>query len=180
MDSERLKQITAIVKTMSEHGISQSEVRANLKQLGLSAEETEQVVQAAGVAATAKDIHAQVTAVREKIDSGEHLQPLVELHAKSTQEIKEEISEVAEGVQEHAESLEAHGEKLEDISAGLEALHEKHDELSEKFADAPDVSKQLKEIKQLLLDLKPQVAALRDINQKILDTNREVLMRLKK
>lgn len=173
MESQKLDQILGIVKTMAEHGVSASDIRVNLIQLGLSDSDISQILEAAKVGTTAKEIHETVSAVKET------LKQATEEQAVKTDELHEKVDDITSTLEQHAENLEEISSTASINKQKLEEVHESVSELHEKVCDNSAVLDGIEEVKQLVLELTPMVAALRDINGKILETNRDVLMRLK-
>jgi DNA repair exonuclease SbcCD ATPase subunit len=190
MDNAKTSQITAIVRAMNKAGMPVEDIRTNLREMNLSEEEAEQILAQAKVEPTTAEVHAAVNEVKSALKTGEHLEPIKPmLEEQKTQvaELKESVDTVQQGIEEHSGALEElaagaaeHRNKLDEIRAGLADLHERNAEIKEKVGDVAQVYADVKELKEMMLELKPAIAALTAINQKILETNREIVMRLKK
>lgn len=184
MDSEKFRRVVEIVKSMNSAGASSMEIENNLREMGISQADIDLVLSRAKPAPTPGDVREMI----KKIDTQKHIEPLVrkaEEHKEDIGEVKEGVDDIRAGLEEHASALDeiAGGVKeqkfhLEDIRQSLSKLHDKHEE-TQSVNMAVNYA-ELKEIKEALADLKAAISALRDLDEKILKTNREVLLGLKK
>lgn len=189
MEEERLKKLVDVVKRMNQERVQTKDIVANLRTLGLASFEIDTVLREAQIQPTTQEIHDSVTKIQESIESGSHLQPVmdkIEEHKEVTEKLQQrvqemhgEITEQKQGMQDVIKALREHREKLEAVHSGLIRLEDKHDDLRESLPAPNDQKEELDNIKTLILELRPMIAALMDINEKILETNRELLARLK-
>lgn len=178
MDTEKFKQVVEIVKSMNAAGASSAEIHNNLREMGISESDINLVLSKAKPKPAPGD-------VRDMIKHMEPLSKKAEEHKKELHTVKKHVEDVRAGVEEHAAALDEiaggvreHKFKLEDIRQSLSKLRDRQEEA--KTADKAVNYTELKEIKELLLDMKSAISALKSIDEKILKTNREVLMRLKR
>lgn len=161
MEEAKEKEIIEIIRAMNATGMTQSEIRENLRMMGLEEGEIAGILEKAQTKPTTREVHEAVKAIQEKIETGEHIKPAME------------------AIEEHREATGEIKEKVEEISAGLGELHEKHEELKARFATIEEVSSELEGLKKLMLEMKPLLAAIKDLQEKLVETNTEMLMRLK-
>ena len=184
-----LDKIIQIVKAMNASGVGVEEITANLRTAGLSDEDLARVLEAAKPIASTREIHESVKETERKISTGEHLMPVTEKleeQATETKKIGVKIDEINFNVEEQGEKLDkaasalaVHKKRLDEIHAGVTGVAERHEELHEKVATLEELTAEVQGLKEMMLELKPLLAALKDINQKILESNRDVLIRLK-
>ena len=184
MPDEKFDKVTEIVKAMNAEGLSITDIRDSLKQIGLKEDDIDRILKKASAEPTSKDIHEAVRGVEQRM--GAPLARSVEEHKQLTQEVKEKVDDMSAGLEEHAQSLDQmntsldeHREKLEAIHESVQELGGKHDELKEQMSELSSYSDGLSELREILLDMKAMLAALKDLDNKILETNKEMLMRLK-
>lgn len=161
MEEAKEKEIIEIIKAMNATGMTQAEIKENLRMMGLSDEEIDPILEKAQTKPTTREVHEAVKAIQEQIETGEHIKPAME------------------AIGEHREETAAVKGKVDEISAGMGELHEKHEELKARFATIEEVSSELEELKKLMLEMKPMLAAVKDMQEKLLETNTEILIRLK-
>ncbi len=188
MEEERLKKLVDVVKRMNQERVESKDIIANLRTLGLASFEIDSVLRQANLQPTIKEVHESITSIQKSMESGAHMEPLmksVEEHRAATEKLQEKVQEMhgevtgqRESLEDVVKSLEEHREKLEKVRSSLEQLHEEHEDLKTS-PPSSDQKEDLEDLKKLILELRPMMGALRDINEKILETNREILMRLK-
>lgn len=186
MDELRKHKILEIVKKMNLDRVPISEIRTNLRNMGVTPYDIDDVVREVNLQPTPSEIHSSVLDIRKKIEAGGYMEPAMkqlEDHRKIAERMEEklqamhgDVSENKDSLEDLAKSLEEHREKLEDINTNLQDLTDKHQEVHEKI-DEMGIKGELDEIKDSLLELKSLIAALKDLNERILRTNQENLMR---
>ena len=184
VDTSKFDKIVEIVKAMNAEGLSITDIRDSLKQIGIKDEDIESILQKASAEPTPRDIHEAVKGVEQKI--GEPLAKSVEEQKQMTREVKDKVEDLSVGLEEHAESLdqistglEEHKEKLNAIHSSIQDLGQRHKDLHAEVKDLSAFSDEFAEMREILLDIKAMLAALRDLDNKILETNKDMLMRLK-
>lgn len=155
MDESKKNQIVALVKSMVKDGTPLNSIKATLKASGLNDDEIEVII-----SKISPELASEVKAIPQE-------------------------SQAAEKPEEAAEKEEV--EKPEAIESGKLNFSKNDDKLFLKSGvlkgDSSEVSilkSEVRQIKDMLIELKPMIAALKDIDEKILEANKEVLMRLKK
>ncbi len=184
MPDEKFDKVTEIVKAMNAEGLSITDIKDSLKQIGLKEDDIDRILKKASAEPTQKDIHEAVKGVSERM--GAPLSKSMEEHKQLTREVKEKVEDLSLGLEEHAQSLDQintnlgeHRDKLDAIHESVQELGGKHDELREQMSELSSYSDGVSELREILLDMKAMLAALRDLDNKILETNKEMLMRLK-
>jgi DNA repair ATPase RecN len=152
MDEATLARIAEIVKSMHAQGMTQSEIRENLKQMGVADQDAEDIIRRAEPEVTMPEVHEKVEAISRKMEEGEHLKPAME-------------------------KLEEHEEHFERLHATVGELHEKHDELREAVEELHALREDIDAIKADLKDMKPMLAALKRINEQMIELERKTLAR---
>jgi methyl-accepting chemotaxis protein len=183
-EANKLGKVAEIVKAMSAEGMPIIDIKDSLKQIGLKDDEIAGILQTASAEPTARDIHEAVKDVGQKI--GDPLIKTVEEHKEMTAEVRDKVDDLSAGFEEHAQSLEnissnldEHREKLDAIHSSIQELGESHKDLHDAVKDLSSFSGEFAELREIMLDIKANLAALKDLNNKILETNKEMLMRLK-
>jgi len=183
-EEEKFSKVVEIVKAMNAEGLSISDIRDSLRQIGIKEEDIEGILKKASVEPTTKDIHEAVKMVDAKIT--EPMAKTLEEHKQLTEEVKNKVEDMSLGLEEHAQSLDQissnldeHREKLEAIHESIQDLGASHEELHEKVGELSSFSNELAELREIMLDIKAMIAALKDLDNKILETNKEMLMRLR-
>lgn len=183
-EEAKFSKVVEIVRAMNAEGLSISDIRDSLKQIGVKEDEIDGILKQASAEPTSKDIHDAVKMVDARI--AEPMAKNIEDHKQLTEEVKAKVDDMSLGLEEHAQSLDQmsssldeHREKLDVIHESLQGLGDSHKELHEKVSELSDFSEEFRELKDILLDIKAMIAALKDLDNKILDTNKEMLMRLK-
>ncbi|GEM_PF-6600319 len=186
MDELRRQKILDIVKKMNLDRVPVAEIRTNLRTMGVTPYDIDDVIRAVNLQPTPSEIHESLLDVKKKIEAGGYMEPAMK-HLQEQKEIAHrmegkiqemhgEVTETKEGIEDLASSLQEHRDRLEDINTSLQDLADKHQEIHEKI-DEMDIKSELDEIKDSLLELKSLIAALKDLNEKILRANQENLMR---
>lgn len=177
--------IIEIVKAMNSQGLSISDIRDSLRQTGVKEEDIEMILEKASAEPTPKDIHEAVKMVEEKVS--EPLVKTVSEHKQLTQEVRDKVEDLSLGMEEHVQALDQistnldeHREKLEQIHESVQDLGEKHEELHGRVKEITSMYDEFSELREILLDIKAMIASLKDLDNKILEINKEMLMRLKK
>ena len=190
MDEQKKNKVKEIIESMRKDGASLSEVKASLKILGISELEIEELVNSVNSEPTSKDLHEKVEKVHEIVSSGKHIEPAVNEIKKfndQTSEMKTKVDEIHGGFTEQGENLnklnddfENHKKSLEEINEKVGKLTEKHEEIKDSLGEASFLRNEVRDIKELLLELKPLISGVAELQEKMLETNKELLMRLKK
>jgi methyl-accepting chemotaxis protein len=182
MDNAKFDKVIEIVKAMNAEGLSISDIKDSLKQIGIKEDDIDLILKKASAEPTPKDIHEAVKGVEERMAAP--LAQSIEEHKALTREVKDKVEDLSLGLEEHAQSLdqissnlEEHRDKLEEIHASIQGLGEKHEELHEKVKDLASISEEIAELREMVLDLKSMVASLKDLDNKILEVNKQMLMR---
>lgn len=153
MDKKKRDRVIKIVKAMAKTGKSADRIRNDLRVLKISDAEIDEIMREAGVRfAPAEEVGAKVSEIHEKVRE----------HAGA-------ISEMAEGV-------EAGRAALRDIIVEFRNVQSQLSQLG----DVSIIKRDLDEIKSILLEIKPIVAAVKDLNERLLAINKDMLIRLKK
>ena len=182
-EEAKFSKVVEIVKAMNAEGLSIADIRDSLKQIGVREDEIDGILKRASAEPTSKDIHDAVKMVDARnLPMAKTLQE----HKQLTEEVKAKVDDMSLGLEEHAQSLDqmsssldVHREKLDVIHETLQDLGVSHQELHEKVSELSDVSDEFSELKDILLDIRAMLAALKDLDNKILETNKEMLMRLR-
>mgnify|MGYP000636770800 CR=1 FL=1 len=190
MEKEKLEQIASIVRSMNASGMGQEDIKKTLKAMSLSEDEISSVLDEAKSAPSNQDIHNTVQNIKEKIESGDHLTPIMpEIKKQSentsriheaVEQLNEKVSAYEDHIHEIKSNVQEHKEKINEIHSAVSEMKEGHNALHEKISSIGELGEELQQIKEMLIDMKASIKALRDINQKILDTNTKFLMRLEK
>ncbi len=186
MDVQKMEQVSSIVKNMNASGMTPDQIKLSLKAMGLLGEDINQVMNYSKTAPTNQDIQKTVEAVKEKIETGDHLAPVATEIKKQTETTNrlhsavDSLNEKIAGHEDHFHEIKENTvkstEQINQVANKVEQLTQKHEELHQKVAEKPDSNKDMKE---LLLEIKGSINSLRVLNEKILDTNTKFLMRLK-
>lgn len=150
MEKSVFNRIVGIVKEMSAQGITKSEIIANLKQMGLSDEDIEDILAAARPETTVADVSEKAEQAMKLLETGEHLKPAME-------------------------KLKEHEEHFERIHTHLNEIHEKS-MVSQEEMEA--IREELDEIKREIEEIKPIVASIKRLNQDLIKINKKMLTRL--
>ena len=158
------------IKNMAASGVDEETIRTTLKGIGLADNEIDQALAEAGV--EGKTPAPTAVSTTEAIAE------------ETAKKVREHIAEVG-AKQELADvstkaAIETHGAKLGEIGERVGEVAQKIGAIQTGTDEAVAVSKRLTEIEKQLADLKAQNEALQGLLQKILSTNREVLMNLPK
>ena len=183
-EEAQFSKVIEIVRAMNAEGLSISDIRDSLKQIGVKEDEIDSILKQAAAEPTSKDIHEAVKMVDAKIT--QPMTKTMEEHRQLTEEVKAKVEDVSLGLEEHAQSLDQissnldeHREKLDAIHESLQDLGASHQELHEKVGELSGFSDEFSELREIMLDIKAMIAALKDLDNKILETNKEMLMRLR-
>ncbi len=183
-EEAKFSKVVEIVRAMNAEGLSIADIRDSLKQIGVRDDEIDGILKRASAEPTSKDIHDAVKMVDAKIT--EPMARTMEEHKQLTEEVKAKVDDMSLGLEEHAQSLDQMSSSLDEHREKLEAIHESiqdlgvsHQELHEKVKELSDFSEEFTNLREIMLDMKAMLAALKDLDNKILDTNKEMLMRLK-
>ena len=150
MDRPTFLKIVGIVKEMNAQGLSTSEIESNLKQMGVSDEDIEEIMREAKPEASVPEIHEKTKQVVQLLETGEHLKPAIE-------------------------KLEEQKEDLERVHTHLGEVHEKQLSSVQQLAE---IKAELDEIKRELEELKPLVASIKRLDENLIKLNRKMLVRL--
>ncbi len=168
------------VKRMLSSGVDEATIRSTLEGVNLSEDEITRVIQEAKGGST-----------RETNNAGEEVQE-GELSGEPGDDLEEdEGSEQIESMRQeqsaqHAtthELLDEHSQKLDDVHRNVSELHSKMDSASiapEKLAKLDTFDARLISIEKQLGEIKANTNALQSLLKKILETDRQTLLSLKK
>lgn len=176
MNKEKRERTIAIVQRMNREGMTEREITENLRSMGLEPYEIRKIIQEARTEPTSRELHESITSIQRKIESGEHIEPALkamEEHRKATEDLGLKLQELHGDVTEHKE-------KLKGLEESLEELHEKHDVIGEKIPGVSKLNKDISDLKKMIREIKPLLNALKSLDEKILKTNRDILLWLKK
>lgn len=173
------------VKGMLEAGIDEEMIRDTLTDSGFSKAEIEDVI---SEASGKKPLSAAKPQAGKPTFASTIESPHEVLAQKTAEKVKEHIADFHEesalrDTMTHA-ALEEHGAKLEEVHKKVEELHEKIEDFPKAAASLPDAAKKieskLNKFEKDLGELKAANSALQDLLKKILETNRELLIKLEK
>ncbi|MEM4363653.1 MAG: hypothetical protein QXU92_02795 [Candidatus Diapherotrites archaeon] len=172
--------VVETVKRMISTGVDDETIRATLKSIDLSNEEIETIIENAKTDQVPKEKKEEPTKESEEPEEIEEEMP--------HEEIKKEIKSVAE------EQLAAHTTThniLEEHQEKLGEVHKSVSEISEKIENIPKIDPEtiaklsaldyrISELEKEINETKAIVNATQSLLQKILETNREILLELQK
>ena len=150
MEAAAMNRIIEIVKEMNAQGMSTTEIKSNLKQMGVEEEDIKAILEKAKLGVNLAEIHSKAEQAISLLESGEHLKPTMG-------------------------KLEKQEEHLERIHTHLGEMHEKQIAVKE---DVGDVKRELEEIKASINELKPLLASIKRLNEDLIKINRKMLMKL--
>ena len=174
------------IKKMHDSGIEQTVIENTLKNIGLSNEEiSSYIAEVTGVKPAVPKQVPKIVAT-EAVPEDDDAEKIA---TRTAEKVKEHISEKADADElkettTHAALIE-HKDKLDEVHTSVNDLHSKVDSFP-----IPDSDSLLIEVKNLaqrvstfekkLSDIKAMTSATKSIMEKILDTDREILTKLKK
>ena len=161
MEKKKIEQTAAVIKEMHLRGAPLSEIKENLKEMKVPEKDVKKVLKKADVAPTAEELGASIKRMQAKLETGEHLKP-VKKALKAAANVEGKVEEMHAGLEEHRTALGDVGSAVQGQAGQLK-----------------QIQTDIKALKKQMTDLKALANALKDINEKILDTNRRILMRLK-
>ena len=183
-EDAKFEKVVGIVKAMNAEGLSVSDIKDSLKQIGVKDDDIDRILQKAAAEPTPKDIHAAVKDVEHKV--AQPLAKSVDEHKDMTKQVKDKVEDMSLGMEEHAKgidnlssSFDEHKKKLDALHTSLKGIDNGHKELHSRVKGLSSLSGDIDETREMLLDLKAMLASIKDLNSKILETNKEMLMRLK-
>jgi len=168
MDDAKLAQVAQIVTSMSDAGMTVNEIKAQLAGMGLSEDDIEQVLSMSKAQPSPSEIHEEVKKVREKIETGEHLKPIVGV-------VEEAGAEAHEARQKAEEAVK----KIEEVKQPVQKFMETEKELHRKIDSVTVLGEEVQSIKDMLIDMNANLKAVNEIMQKVLETNRKILQQKK-
>jgi len=183
MEDSKFSKVIEIVKAMNAEGLAISDIKDSLKQIGIKDDEIDLIIQKASAEPTVKDLHEAVKNVEARVT-----EPLkvAEERRQMTQDVKDRMEDLSLGLEEHSQNLEQitanleeHRDKLDAIHDSIQDLGERHESLHEKIKDVTSLTDEMAELREIMLDMKAMMGALRDLDTKILEINKQMLMRLK-
>ncbi len=176
MDESKLARIADIVRSMNEAGMTLNEIRSQLQGMGLTEDEIEQVLSAAKAQPSSAEIHEEIKKVREKIETGEHLKPVVEVVEEAgaeAREAREKVEQVAKAVEETKQAV------TQEIKEPVQKIVEEQKELHREIKTIAGLGEEVQTLRDMLIDINANIKALNQIMQKILETNRKLLQQKK-
>ena len=176
ISKEKREKTVEIIQRMNKEGMTERDIKENLRSIGLEPFEIRKIIQEAKTEPTSQELHESITSIHRKIESGEHIKPAmkaIEEHRKKSEDLGFKLQELHGDVTEHKE-------KLEDLEKSLDKLHEKHDLVQKKTPDASRLNRDISDLKKTMREIKPLLNDLKNLDEKILKTNRDILFWLKK
>ncbi len=178
--------VVQTIKTMLESGIDESTIKATLYDAGLSDAEIAQSL------AEAKGVKPGQSSQQQFVAQSQP-QPAEVFHeqvaSKTAEKVKDHLDTAFEeheiGTAMMHSSLEEHGAKLGEVHKDISELHEKVDNISEQLPkavkfDTTSIDSRLNTFEKNLGEIKAATTALQGLLQKILDANREILLKMEK
>jgi len=179
MEQAKISKVADIVKSMSEAGMSVNEIKAQLSAMGLPADDVDTVLSKARAQPSHAEIQEEVKKVREKLETGENIRPVVdvvEAAGAEAHETKKRVEEMAKGFEE----VKAVAKDVKDIRKPVEEIASVQKEMHREIKTVSGLGDEVQAVKDMLIDIKGLLTASQDINKKILDTNRKLLQKLEK
>ncbi|GEM_PF-5480555 len=152
MDEATLKRLAGLVKSMHDQGLAVDQIKENLEQMGIAKDDISLIISEAGLMPNTVDVHKEVSALREAMETGQAVKPVVEKLGET----------------------EDHFERLH---TKVDLLHEKHGEIEARLEDLAELKAEIAEVKQLLLEIKPVVMAIKKLQEDLLEVSRSILAR---
>ncbi len=150
MDDATLKRLADLVKSMHDQGLSVDQIKDNLSQMGISNDDISIVISEAGLIPNTVDVHKEVSAIREAVETGKAVKP----------------------VMDKLSNAEEHFERLH---TKVDLLNEKHGEISEKMDKLSYMETEIAEMRQVLLEMKAILSAIKQLQEELIEINRKVL-----
>lgn len=161
MEKKKIEKAAAVIKEMHIGGAHISEIKENLKEMKVPAGDVKKVLKKADIAPSTQELSDSIRRMETKLETGEHLKP-VKRALVATANVETKVEDIQAGVEEQRTALSDVGGAVQNQRTQLKQIHT-----------------DIKTLKKQMIDLKALVSALKDIEAKILDTNRKILMRLK-
>ena len=190
MDEEKKFKIKGIIDSMRKEGASIEEIKSNLKVIGLAELEIDEIINSIDNTPNAKDLHDRVGKVHEIVASGKHIEPALEEVKKFSEqttdmkvkvdEIHGEFTDQGEKLSDLKENYDDHRKNLDKISEKVDKLTEKHDAIHENLGETAFLRNEVREIKELLLEMKPLISGVAELQEKMIQVNKDLLIRMKK
>ena len=152
MEAETEKRIVQIVQEMSSQGMSTKDIKDNLLQMGINKEDISNIMSNTDQKVNVSDVHEKIASVQDSLDTGIHLEPVIQRMDESK-------------------------EDMERLHSSMTELHEKHAETSETMRELKLMKEEIAEIKQLILEIKPLLSSIERLNKSLLDLNRRMLIK---
>lgn len=150
MERSVFNKIVGIVREMSAQGVTRMDIETNLKQMGLTEDEIEDILAEAKPEVNVAEVHEKADATQKLLESGDHLKPAID-------------------------KLDEHKEDLERIHTNLGEMHEKQT-LNAK--DLQEIKEDIAEIKRDLAEIKPIIGAVQRLDESLVKINKRMLTRL--
>ena len=161
MEKKKIEKTAAVIKEMHLRGAPLSEIKENLKEMKVPEKDVKKVLKKADVAPTTEELGASIRKMQAKLEGGAHLKP-VKKALKSAANVENKVEEMHAGLEEHRTAIGDIGGAMQGQAGQLKQIQ----------AD-------IRALKKQMTDFKALISALKDINEKILETNRRILIRLK-
>ena len=174
------------IKKMHDSGIEQKVIENTLKNIGLSNEEISSYISEVIAPKPIASRQAPKIVLTESVSEDDNVEKIA---VRTAEKVKEHIAEKAdaEDLKETTTqvALTEHKTKLDDVQSSVNTLHTKVDSFSVPDADAllievKNLAQRVSTFEKELSDIKAMTSATKSIMEKILDTDRDILTKLKK
>jgi|GEM_PF-5536191 len=190
MDENKKNKIKKIIESMKKEGNSTNEIRNTLITIGLTDLEADELLNSVSSQPNLKDLHEKVSNINEVVLSGKGFEPVVkEVKKMATQssELNTKINEIHGNVTEHSHSLNElnnnfseHKKSLDELNKKVDSLTEKHEAIAGTLNETTFLKSELREVKEMLIELKPLIKGMAEMQQQLIDINKQILLKLKK
>lgn len=174
------------IKKMHDSGIEQTVIENTLKNIGLSDDEISSYMAEITDEKTPKPRTVPAIVVTEDVPENDDIEKIA---TRTAEKVKEHIAEKADADElrettAHAALIE-HKDKLDEVHSSVNNLHTKVDSFAVPDADAllievKNLAQRISTFEKKLSDIKAMTSATKSIMEKILDTDRNILTKLKK
>lgn len=166
------KEILDTIENLKASGVSKEEIKDMLRDIGF---DESAINEAFGQASSEKGPASEETEIKEESLEAEEISEDAKSHAHSAKLASSLAMNVAQtasdSVERHAETVKKFEKKIDDFSDSLESMpkREHFDNLSEKNEG----------MSQRLEDIEAKIDVLTKLMQKLLDNQRDILMKMK-
>lgn len=174
------------IKKMHDSGIEQTVIENTLKNIGLSKEEISSYMAEITGEKIPKPRTVPTIVAAEAVPEDDDAEKIA---IRTADKVKEHLAEKADADElkettTHAALIE-HKNKLDEVHSSVNNLHAKVDSFSVPDADAllievKNLAQRVSTFEKKLSDIKAMTSATKSIMEKILDTDRKILTKLKK